>query len=318
VKAVTLSGVRKSHDGVETLRGLDLEVEKGRFTCLLGPSGCGKTTTLRLIAGLEETDGGQIRIGGKDMQGVPPEKRRVGFVFQDYALFPHLDVFHNVSFGPALRGLTKAERTETTKRFLALVGLSKLAGRRVHELSGGERQRVALARALAADPEILLLDEPLSALDRGMRDVLRRELRDLHDRLGLTTIYVTHDRDEALLLGDRVAVMDHGRIVEEATPAELAHRPVSVFTARFLGLLNVLKTDDGWIAFEPQAAVPSGEGSAFRGVVRAIAWSGPTQLLEVEAGDTVVRLHAASFPDKRRGDVVGFRVPTSELISLSP
>ncbi|MBI4393424.1 MAG: ABC transporter ATP-binding protein [Euryarchaeota archaeon] len=318
MKAVTLSGVRKSHDGVETLRGLDLEVDQGRFTCLLGPSGCGKTTTLRLIAGLEKADGGRIAIGGKDMENVPPEKRRIGFVFQDYALFPHLDVIGNVAFGPTLRNLGKCERLATAERFLEMVGLSPLAARRVHELSGGERQRVALARALAADPEILLLDEPLSALDRGLRDVLRRQLRDLHERLGLTTIYVTHDRDEALLLGDRVAVMDRGRIVEEATPADLASRPRSVFAAQFIGLHNVLETKDGWIAFPPEAASSSGEGTAFSGVVRAIPWTASTKFLEVDAGGSMVRLHAASFPGKGRGDIVEFRVPASRVIELSP
>ncbi|MDF2810490.1 MAG: transporter ATP-binding protein [Microvirga sp.] len=229
--------VRKDYDAHRAVDGVSLELAKGEFVTLLGDSGCGKTTLLRIVAGFARPDGGQVLRAGRDVTHMPPAKRRMGFVFQSYALFPTKTVAENIGF--ALTG-ERAVRTRRIAELAELVEIGRLMSRYPHELSGGQQQRVALARALASDPEVLLLDEPMSALDARIRVKLRNELRALVDRLGITTLYVTHDQEEALALSDRVAVMRKGRIDQIGTPAEIYHRPRSRFAAEFIGISNLV------------------------------------------------------------------------------
>jgi iron(III) transport system ATP-binding protein len=234
-----ISGLSKAYDAVAAVADLDLEVEAGSICALLGPSGCGKTTTLRLIAGLERPDGGEIALGERALNGpgefVAPEHRRIGMVFQDYALFPHLDVAGNVGYG-----LGRKPDPERIAEVLELVGLSATARRPVHELSGGQQQRVALARALAPTPNLILLDEPFSNLDASLRDRLRHEVREILGRAEVTTLFVTHDQAEALSIAESVAVMRDGRVEQLGTPEEIYSRPASRWVARFLGEIEVV------------------------------------------------------------------------------
>ncbi|MGC8877214.1 ABC transporter ATP-binding protein [Thermus sp.] len=237
---VRLQGVRKAYGGVAALDGVDLEVHRGEFFSLLGPSGCGKTTLLRLLAGFETPDAGRIEIGGKDMARVPPYERPVNTVFQNYALFPHMTVEANVAFGLRMKGLPPEAIRKKVAWALELVDLLGLEKRYPRELSGGQKQRVALARALVLEPQVLLLDEPLSALDARLRQELRVELMQLQRRLGTTFIFVTHDQEEALVMSDRIAVMRSGRIVQVGLPDEVYERPQNRFVAEFLGRSNLL------------------------------------------------------------------------------
>jgi ABC-type Fe3+/spermidine/putrescine transport system ATPase subunit len=235
---VTLDGVRKRWSATVTVGPLSFGVAQGEILALLGPSGSGKTTVLRLLAGFETSDAGRIGIGGEDVTATPPARRRCGMVFQHYALFPHLDVGENVAFGLAGQGKANAGRIVDA---LKLVGLEGFERRRVQELSGGQQQRVALARALAPEPRVLLLDEPLSNLDPALRERTRRELRALIKRVGITSIFVTHEQEEAFDLGDRVAVLESGRLEQLGTAEELYERPASLFVATFVGRANVLR-----------------------------------------------------------------------------
>jgi len=238
---VRLSGVRKRYDGgTEALRGVDLEVKAGEFFSLLGPSGCGKTTLLRILAGFEEPDAGEVVLAGRNMRGVPPYRRPVNLVFQNYALFPHMNVYDNVAFGLRMKRLPEGEVRERVGWALELVDIAGLERRRPHELSGGQKQRVALARALVNEPEVLLLDEPLGALDYKLRKQLQVELMNLQEELGLTFVYVTHDQEEALVMSDRIAVMREGRIEQLGYPEDLYERPASRFVAQFLGTSNLI------------------------------------------------------------------------------
>ncbi len=237
---LSLKGVRKAYGGVVALEGVDLEVYRGEFFSLLGPSGCGKTTLLRLIAGFETPDGGQILIEGRDMARVPPYERPVNTVFQNYALFPHMTVEANVAFGLRMKGLPPGEIRKKVAWALELVDLLGLERRYPRELSGGQKQRVALARALVLEPTLLLLDEPLSALDARLRQELRVELMQLQRRLGTTFIFVTHDQEEALVMSDRLAVMRAGRIEQVGLPDEVYEKPRNRFVAEFLGRSNLL------------------------------------------------------------------------------
>ncbi len=235
-----LLGVRKSYGPVRAVDGVDLEVRKGEFLSLLGPSGCGKTTLLRLVAGFEAPDEGRVEIAGQDMAGVPPYRRPVNTVFQNYALFPHMTVEANVAFGLRMKGASEGEVRKRVAWALELVGLLGLERRFPHQLSGGQKQRVALARALVLEPLVLLLDEPLSALDARLRQELRVELMQLQRRLGTTFIFVTHDQEEALVMSDRIAVMRSGRIEQVGLPDEVYERPRNRFVAAFLGRSNFL------------------------------------------------------------------------------
>ena len=225
---------------VYAVREASLAVEQGELLTLLGPSGCGKSTTLRMIAGFEEPDEGTISIGGKDVTHVLPNKRGIGFVFQNYALFPHLSVFENVAYGLRVQGLDELGITRAVGDVLELVGLGRYERQQPHQLSGGEQQRVALARAVVFQPEVLLFDEPLSNLDAKLRVEMREQIRALQKRIGITTVYVTHDQEEAMAISDRIAVMDRGEIVQQGSAHQLYYRPASEFVARFIGRTNVL------------------------------------------------------------------------------
>ncbi len=254
---LTVQDVELAYDGEAALAGLSLEVGDGEIVALLGPSGCGKTSLLRVVAGLTAPDAGHVLLDGRDLAAVPTHQRGIGLMFQDYALFPHRDVAANVAFGLRMRGDRPASRQARVAEVLALVGLSGFGDRAVGTLSGGERQRVALARALAPSPALLMLDEPLGALDRTLRDRLVLELSELFAELSIGVVYVTHDQAEALALADRVVVMDRGRVVQEGPPEQVWAAPADTFVARFLGLSNVFpaqwhagRADLGWTVLD--------------------------------------------------------------------
>ena len=237
--ALRLIGLEKYYGDNLAVAGIDLDVRDGEFLTLLGPSGCGKTTTLGLVAGFFPPSAGEVWIAGRAITALPPFRRDIGVVFQDYALFPHLSVAQNIAFGLRMRNVAKAEITRRVAEAIALVQLGGLDERRPHELSGGQRQRVALARALVIRPKILLLDEPLSNLDLKLREEMRLEIAELQRRLAITTIFVTHDQSEALVMSDRIAVMNAGRIEQIGTPADIYERPASRFVAEFIGRMNL-------------------------------------------------------------------------------
>jgi ABC-type Fe3+/spermidine/putrescine transport system ATPase subunit len=261
--SVEIDRVTKRFESVTAVDGVTLAIRRGEFFALLGPSGCGKTTLLRMIAGLEEPSAGTIRIGGTDVTRVPPHRRPVNMVFQQYALFPHLTVEQNVAFGLAYKALPRSTRAERVAAALGLVRLTGLERRQPDQLSGGQRQRVALARALVLEPQVLLLDEPLAALDPNLRREVQVELKGLQRTLGITFVFVTHDREEALALSDRIAVMDHGRVEQVGSPVEVFETPETEFVARFLGATNVFT---GEIAGETVRFVVRPEKLALRAV----------------------------------------------------
>ena len=237
---VTLEDLSKRFGDVEAVRRLDLEVHEGEFFSLLGPSGCGKTTTLRLIAGFEQPTSGRIMLGGRDVTDTPPHKRPVNTVFQNYALFPHLNVRENVGFGLRFKAVDRRDRDGLVERALSLVRMERFAGRKPAQLSGGEQQRVALARALVLNPSVLLLDEPLGALDAKLRRALQIELKAIQEQVGITFVYVTHDQEEALTMSDRIAVMSDGLVQQIGTPREVYEEPETTFVADFLGVSNLM------------------------------------------------------------------------------
>ncbi|MBB6097138.1 ABC-type Fe3+/spermidine/putrescine transport system ATPase subunit [Deinobacterium chartae] len=251
----------KRFGAVTALREVSLQAARGEVVALLGPSGCGKSTLLRSVAGLERTDAGTLRLAGRDLRGVPPERREVGMVFQDYALFPHLNVLGNVAYGPRERGLPRLEAERQARAALERVGLPGLETRRSFELSGGQQQRVALARALAVKPQLLLLDEPFSNLDEPLRVRLQAELQPLLRELEITTLLVTHDQREAFALADRVAVLREGQVVQIGTPRAVYARPADAWTARFLGHANVL-SENGQTRLFPDTALRLEAGGA--------------------------------------------------------
>jgi putative spermidine/putrescine transport system ATP-binding protein len=295
--AVLFSKVSRHYGLVKALDSVDLEVQEGEFFAMLGPSGSGKTTCLRQIAGFEQPTSGHIEIFGETAEGVPPFRRNVNTVFQDYALFPHLNVLDNVAYGLMIRGIDKTERYRSAEAALDLVALPGLGKRRAGELSGGQRQRVALARALVNKPRVLLLDEPLGALDLKLREQMQEELKALHQRLGITFIFVTHDQNEALSMADRVALFDQGRIIQVGTPQDIYRRPNSRFVADFVGSSNVLPPDfvvtlvgkQQWASLRPEAIRLAGsDGHEVR--VVATSFLGGTTRLALDLGK--LRIHA--------------------------
>jgi putative spermidine/putrescine transport system ATP-binding protein len=240
VPAVRLTHLHKRYGDFAAVDGVSLDVRKGEFLTFLGSSGSGKTTTLNLIAGFDEPSSGQILLNGAPVTGLPPQRRNIGMVFQRYTLFPHMTVADNVAFPLSVRKLPKAEIGERVAKALRLVQLERFASRRPNQLSGGQQQRVALARALVYEPQILLMDEPLGALDKKLREEIQLEIRKLHDRLGVTILYVTHDQEEALRMSDRIAVFEHGRIVQLGSGEDLYDRPATPFVASFIGNSNFL------------------------------------------------------------------------------
>src|SRR5579859_5516491 len=326
---VRLEGLSRHYGSVVALDKLDLTLEPGQLVALLGPSGCGKTTTLRLLAGLEDADGGRVIVGGRDITHVSASKRDMGMVFQAYSLFPHMTVRQNVAFGLRLRRVSAAERDQRAIEMLELVGLAEHATRYPHQLSGGQQQRVALARALAIEPQVLLLDEPLSALDAKVRAQLRDEIRRIQLEVGITTLFVTHDQEEALAIADRVGVMRDGRLEQLAPPTEVYSRPATAFVAEFVGLSNRLDGEvrggevtvrgitlplverdvpEGQavalirpeaVGLAPDAAAESGP---LTGTVIAVTFLGATSRVTVDLGGTTVLA----------------QLPTSEATTLPP
>ena len=270
---VEVRGLRKDFGDVTAVDGVDLRSEEGEFLVLLGPSGCGKTTLLRMIAGLEQPTEGEILLGGKDVSGLPPRARRIAMVFQSYALYPHMTVANNIAFPLKAQGMDPDERTKKVEWAAGLFGIERLLQRRPRQLSGGERQRVALARALVREPSVFLLDEPLSNLDAKLRAAARDDLMEFQRRIGITTIYVTHDQVEAMGMGDRIAVMNHGKVRQLGTPEEVYHHPADVFVAQFLGSppMNLLEAVTYVFGFRPEQFLPEGiaesEGMRIAGTV---------------------------------------------------
>ncbi|HEY6279734.1 MAG TPA: ABC transporter ATP-binding protein [Streptosporangiaceae bacterium] len=250
--AIRVLGLRKNYGPVVALDGVDLTIERGEFFTLLGPSGSGKTTLLRLIAGFERPDAGAVELGGRDISRVPPYSRDVNTVFQDYALFPHMTVAENVQYGLRVRRVPKAERRERAARALEMVQLGGLSGRKPSQLSGGQRQRVALARAIVNSPQVLLLDEPLGALDFKLRQEMQIELQHVQREVGITFVYVTHDQEEALAMSDRIAVLSSGRIEQVGTPLAVYERPQTDFVAGFIGISNLIERDGRHMTIRPE------------------------------------------------------------------
>jgi spermidine/putrescine transport system ATP-binding protein len=325
--SVELIGVTKRFGTVLAVDALDIQVHPGEFLSLLGPSGCGKTTTLRMLAGFEDPDEGEIRISGHAVQGVPPHKRDVNTVFQNYALFPHMSVSENVAYGLRQKKVDKSEIGRRVGEALEMVKMSRLANRKPREMSGGQQQRIALARALVNRPSLLLLDEPLGALDRKLREEMQIELKLLQSQVGITFIFVTHDQDEALSMSDRIAVMLEGRIEQLADPDTIYDHPATAFVAGFIGKQNFFEgtsrnagttvEGDGWTirsSLEPIGAV---DGRAALAAVRpeAITVSGE----EPATGQNAISAELASI--SHLGDVIQFVVLTpgrKEIIARLP
>jgi putative spermidine/putrescine transport system ATP-binding protein len=320
--AVRLVGVRKSFDTVEAVAGVDLDVLPGEFFSMLGPSGSGKTTVLRLIAGFEQPSAGRILLTGTDVTRLAPFERDVNTVFQDYALFPHLSVEENVGFGLLVRKVPKAERRARAREALRTVRLDGYERRRPAQLSGGQRQRVALARALVMRPAVLLLDEPLGALDLKLREQMQVELKQIQREVGITFVFVTHDQHEALTMSDRVAVFNAGRIEQVGTPAQVYESPATPFVAGFVGTSNLLSGEaaravlgrDGVFSVRPEKirlaepdAEPAADEDGAAGTVREVAYAGAvtTFVVDLDAGSTLMalqqNLRASSL------DVLGYR-----------
>ena len=324
---IEISGVNLSYGSTHVLKDIALSIRPGEFFAFLGPSGCGKTTLLRLIAGFAQAQTGKVLLDGQDVAPLPPWKRDVGMVFQSYALWPHMTVAKNVAFGLEERRLPRGEIDRRVAQALELVGLSAFAERRPAQLSGGQQQRVAVARTIAIEPKVLLLDEPLSNLDAKMRVSVRRELRALQQRLGLTTIFVTHDQEEANTICDRIAVMDGGKIQQVGTPMELYEHPANLFVANFLGSANILDEKSGVpippgkrLVFRPQhAALSAPESAALRGPVTHREFLGATVRYGVRLGESEVLIETPfqSGSELRSvGDQVGVDLPPRRMLFL--
>ena len=289
--AVRLTGIRRVYGDVVAVAGIDLDIGAGEFFTLLGPSGSGKTTTLRVIAGFERPDAGRVELRGVDVTHVAPAQRAVNTVFQDYALFPHMTVAENVEYGLRVKGVSRGDRRKRTEEVLERVRLPGLGDRKPLQLSGGQRQRVALARAIVNGPPVLLLDEPLGALDLKLRQEMQTFLKALQRDLGITFVYVTHDQEEALTMSDRLAVFNRGGIEQVGTPAEVYEHPRSEFVAGFVGISNVLQRDGRRLTIRPEKIRMAGEsGEGEPGTIREVVYIGmiTRYVVDLDGGGTLV------------------------------
>jgi putative spermidine/putrescine transport system ATP-binding protein len=348
--ALAFVGIRKTFGPTVALEHFDLDLQEGELVSLLGPSGCGKTTALRIAAGFEFADSGAVTVAGRDITHTPAHRRNMGMVFQSYSLFPNLTVELNVDYGLRTRKIAKAERARRVGRMLELVQLTPLAKRYPHQLSGGQQQRVALARALAVEPQVLLLDEPLSALDAKVRVTLREEIRRIQTELGITTLFVTHDQEEALAISDRIGVMSQGRLEQLGEPTEVYRHPATAFVARFVGSMNELpataRADGGvdvagvghatpdrtgaaagsavLLLVRPEdvgLAALNGDGGGLRGTVVSHLFAGPSTLVKVrvDAIDTLVTANVPGAAPYETGDRVVLTVNTAHaLVETAP
>jgi putative spermidine/putrescine transport system ATP-binding protein len=347
---LAIEHLRKIYGTTPVVQHFDLDVQPGEFISFLGPSGCGKTTTLRMIAGFESATEGTIRIEGRDVTHLPPNQRKVGMVFQSYALFPNMTVAQNVAFGLKVAKQSRPDIDARVAELLGVVKLPQLADRYPYQLSGGQQQRVALARALAPKPKLLLLDEPLSALDAKVRVALREELKNLQRDLGITTIYVTHDQEEALSMSDRIVVMSEGRIEQLGTPFEIYNHPKTRFVASFVGTLNILKVEvvdaargairidgqearvgrqipaadgsDCAVALRPEAVMLQDPGSGcnrVRGTIEDVAFLGAVVRIKVGVGGSRIvldRFNNPGLPPPVRGESVTLHFSPDDLVPL--
>ena len=338
-KGLSVVNIDKRFAEVRALVDVTLDIHEGEFFTLLGPSGCGKTTLLRIIAGLEMADTGKVLLGGHDISSLPATKRQVNTVFQSYALFPHLSIFENVAFGLRSRKVSQQEVEKRVNRRLEMLGLEKMADRFPHQLSGGQQQRVALARALVNEPEVLLLDEPMSALDARLRAQVQVELRRLQRKLGQTFILVTHDQAEALVVSDRIAVMSQGRIIQYGTPKEVYEQPKNQFVAEFLGAANLIEGqrsndgiqtefgylqlnnvpdwDKGMVAIRPERiriADSSPEKNGVRARIREAIYRGTNIDLWLEPGP--LRVRSPALRNYETGEEVWLELPSEGLVIL--
>ena len=336
---IRLEGCAKTFaDGTRALEPVQLEIQPGETLVLLGPSGCGKTTMLRIIAGLEQPDaGGQVFFGEQDVTPLPIEQRRVGMVFQSYALFPNMNVAQNIAYGLKVRGMAEAEKKQRVDEMLAMMHLDSFADRRVDQLSGGQRQRVALARALAVRPRVLLLDEPLTALDAKLRESLRAEIDRLLRSLNITAVYVTHDQSEAMALGDRIAVMEKGRIAQIGAPRDIYYRPATRFVADFIGTMNRvqgvvegenLRLASGTLRVGPRVArellfrpedvriVATGEAQLQAKIVSAFFLGDHTRLILDVGTEQPITAETVERREFKPGDIVPIAVDPRALLFL--
>ncbi|WP_068618755.1 ABC transporter ATP-binding protein [Paenibacillus tuaregi] len=343
---LAIRDIHKAFGTFTALEPIRIDIQKNEFVCLLGPSGCGKTTLLRIIAGLEAPDGGSITVAGRDITSLPPAKRNAGMMFQSYALFPNLTTAQNIAYGLKEKRMSRAQISEKVHEVLAMVDLEHAVDKYPAQLSGGQQQRVALARAVALSPDFLLLDEPLSALDAKVRQKLRKEVRRLHDQLGMTTIMVTHDQEEALTMADKIVVMNNAKVIQTGSPEEVYEQPKTRFVADFIGAVNFM--DNGWLqhpeydkdselgirpehirisdrptAYSREAVVTDSEfrGAFYRLSIRLAAHLGGEEPIYVDVPASFAkRLHVhknlkvyVEFPENQ---IIGFGTPRSGKLSV--
>lgn len=293
---LSIQNIRKKFNKIEVLKGINLDINKGEFVCFLGPSGCGKTTLLRIIAGLEKNDSGVILVAEKNITHLEPSERNLSMVFQSYALFPNMTVYENIEYGLKKKIKDKSLRSKKIEEVLRLVNLEHISSKYPDEMSGGQQQRVSLARAIALEPNILLLDEPLSALDAKVRENLRKEIKDIQRKLGITTIMVTHDQEEALTMADRIAVMNGGEIVQFGTPKEIYNFPKDIFVADFIGKINFITNKEEVFAIRPEMIEFSleKEDKSFVGKIKSIEFRGAFYRIGVKVLDEILYIDIIS------------------------